>query len=119
MESITTKKIKKSFGVATEQGNITSRYKRDNRLLDNDLNEYVETHRRKEIPKKDGDSFYVVTTSDEQRLDLISYKYYKTPMLWWVIAEASEIYDPFDVPIGTVLRIPDYSAIYGVGGVLL
>ena len=98
---------------------MTSRYKRDQRIVNDNLEEYIETHNKKTIAESSSDSYYVVTKKDEQRLDLISFNYYKTPLLWWVIAEASGITDPFDVPIGTVLKIPDISAIYGVGGVLI
>ena len=59
-----------------------------------------------------------VTLDDENRLDIISNKYYGTPRYWWVIALANEIIDPFDIPIGTYLRIPSLISLYNTGGVL-
>jgi hypothetical protein len=41
-----------------------------------------------------------------QRLDEISYRYYRRPDLWRVIAAANDIADPMHMPTGTVLRVP-------------
>lgn len=41
------------------------------------------------------------------RLDLLSYKYYSRPDLWWFILDHNpEIEDPANIPAGTILRIP-------------
>jgi len=40
------------------------------------------------------------------RLDLIAEQAYRDPQLFWIIAAANEIEDPFNVPEGTILRIP-------------
>ena len=47
-----------------------------------------------------------------------SNEYYNTPRFWWVIALANNIIDPFDIPIGTTLRIPVIVSLYNQGGVL-
>lgn len=52
------------------------------------------------------DTYHEVTVIDNLRLDLISYKYYLSVEYWWIIATANEILDPFNIEIGTVLRIP-------------
>lgn len=42
-----------------------------------------------------------------ERLDYLAYKYLNRPDLWWAIAEYNpEIKDFFNIPAGTVLRIP-------------
>jgi len=47
------------------------------------------------------------------RLDLLSYKVYGTPYLWWVIALANDIMDPFDqTAVGNLLMIPDIADVY-------
>ena len=43
--------------------------------------------------------------SEVNRLDLISWKYYRTPELFWVIMAVNDITDPFNVKEGAILRI--------------
>jgi phage tail protein X len=44
---------------------------------------------------------------ENDRIDLISYKYYRKTDLWWYILDYNpEITDPTNIPAGTVLRIP-------------
>lgn len=52
------------------------------------------------------DNYHEITVIDQYRLDLISYKYYLTVEYWWIIATANDILDPFNLEIGTILRIP-------------
>lgn len=59
------------------------------------------------------DSIYVVRFGEENRLDLLSMRAYGTAHLWWVIAAANGVRDPFNNPIaGTNLRLPALSRIY-------
>ena len=44
--------------------------------------------------------------------------YYNTPKYWWIIALSNYILDPFDIPVGTNLRIPPLLSLYNSGGVL-
>lgn len=54
------------------------------------------------------DTYHTITQADAGRLDLIAYRYYQTPELWWVIAEANGLMFPSEeLEEGTVLRIPD------------
>lgn len=87
-------------------GDIYSRYKHCKRFYYSDGVADVETLPQVVIEQSTDDKFFRVTDKFENRLDLISYKYYKTVQLWWLIAYASNILNPFDVPVGTVLRIP-------------
>ena len=95
-----------------------SRYRKYFRITDSNGNEIIESYNRVEIVESDGDIYHKVKVSEVNRLDLIAYNYYGTSMLWWVIAEASNIINPFNVPVGTVLRIPPLVMLYGEGGVL-
>ena len=43
----------------------------------------------------------------QDRLDLLANKFYGTPRLWWIIAQANNIGDgTFTIKAGTKLRIP-------------
>lgn len=45
---------------------------------------------------------------ERDRIDLIANIFLGDPGKWWVIMDYNpEIIDPFDIPIGTVLRIPN------------
>lgn len=95
-----------------------SRYKNLLRIIDMEGDEYVETAEEINFPLQADDKFYEVTDSTRNRIDYISYMYYATPLLWWVIAIASNLEDPLVIPVGTLLRIPSISTIYSVEGVL-
>jgi len=50
-----------------------------------------------------------VSQGDVGRLDYLSYRYFNTSELWWVIADANDIEDPMDDSIiGTQLKILNY-----------
>lgn len=70
------------------------------------------------IPESSGDSYYIVTNTTFNRLDLIANKIYGSSIYWWAIARAnvSCLFDPFNIPIGTSLRIPSMSSIYSSYG---
>ena len=101
------------YSIRTTPQNRTSRYRNLDRLLDDESNLYVETTEPVKVPTSPTDTFHIVTKKDENRLDLIAWQYYGNSLLWWVIAEASDVVDPFDVPRDTVLRVPDKSTIFG------
>ena len=52
------------------------------------------------------DAYHTVTAVDHQRPDLISYHYFGTVDYFWLILLANDIINPFDLPIGSILRIP-------------
>lgn len=95
-----------------------SRYRKLRRLESDDNTVRIETADKVVFPENLGDTFYKVTPKDANRLDLISYRMYGTPLYWWAIAEASFIKDPFRVPTGTILRIPSPASLYSISGVL-
>ncbi len=48
----------------------------------------------------------IVSDSESGRLDLISFRVYNTPVLWWRIARFNAIINPETVIAGTQLKIP-------------
>ena len=99
-------------------GYSVSRYHHLYRIKDDEGDEYIESYEAMEYPERSDDQYHLVEASEENRLDLISYKFYGTALLYWVIAEASGIDDPFNVPSGTTVRIPSRQALYGYKGVM-
>lgn len=96
-----------------------SRYKNVRTIRDKDTSkEYHETMNQYTVEKAETESTYIVGVETENRLDLVSYRCYSTHKYWWVIALANYIIDPFDVPYGTILRIPPLSQLYSEGGIL-
>lgn len=96
-----------------------SRYKNVRQIQDEDTGKiYHETMNQYFVDDSNEDMSYVVDVETTNRLDLISQIAYTTPKYWWVIAQANYIIDPFDVPYGTVLRIPVLSSLYNDGGIL-
>lgn len=99
----------------------SNRYRNCSILKDSETQEtLVETRDVEEIPKHPADKFHTVQPNEVGRLDLISYRYYKNPLYWWVIAQANHIYDPIShMQSGMLLRIPTVETLYGYKGILL
>jgi len=94
-----------------------SRYKRKEVLL-TDVYDYGTMYPSDMSVKSSNYTTYVVKQSEENRLDIISQKFYGTPALFWVICYFNDILDPLSVPSGTVLKIPSIAALFASGGVL-
>jgi hypothetical protein len=56
------------------------------------------------IKEKDTDILYISKLGD--RLDNLSYKFYKDAQFWWIIALINNLGGRMGVPVGTQLRIP-------------
>lgn len=96
-----------------------SRYAPYRQIIDSDGNQkYLETFNKTEIDSSDQDDYYTVDIRTENRLDMIATEKYGFPTYWWVIAHANNLIDPFDVPYGTVLRIPPLKSLYTSTGVM-
>ena len=78
-----------------------------------------ESHYIMDIPYKPTDKYLTVDTHYANRLDLVSYDYYGTVNYWYIIAIASNIHNPLDVPIGTVLRLPTLASLFTIKGFIL
>ena len=98
----------------------SNRYRLCNLLTDLETGEPVLSSREvKEITVANTDVVHTVTVNECNRLDLLAHKYYNNALLWWVIAQANNIYDPFAyLAPGTRLRIPTIENLYLDGGVL-
>ena len=96
------------------------RYKNLRTIRDEETKKvHHESWNQKFIPEsKNEDTYVTVTNKTKDRLDIIAYNKYGSPRYWWVIAMANYIIDPFDVPVGTYLRIPPLLSVYKSGGVL-
>lgn len=67
---------------------------------------YYRTAIPTKIPSENIPFYYV--TQDGDRLDVLSYKFYKTTTNWWVLAKANNLANgSMAVPIGTRLFIPN------------
>lgn len=99
-------------------GGSISRYSTLRQIIDIDTNARVETFNQVGVEKSNQDVYHTVLTEEENRLDLIAYRYYHDGSMGWAIALANEIVDPFVIKIGTVLRIPPIQSLYVRGGVL-
>lgn len=99
----------------------TDRYRNCKILKDKSTGELLlSTRESSEIPVQSTDKYHRVAVNESSRLDIIAHNYYKNPLLWWVIAQANDIYDPFkSIPPGTILRIPSIESLYGNNGILL
>lgn len=76
-------------------------------VIDDDKNvKYYNTLLDCDIPTSTSDIYVITTIGD--RLDLLSYEYYKTPYYWWIIANANPhiIPDSMNLEPGIQLRIP-------------
>lgn len=86
-------------------------YSRD--MLQDGEKTFLATYYPVEYPHNAEDIYHQVTAGDEGRLDLIAYRYYNSAMLWWVIAEANNIFHPIkEVKAGIYLRVPSWEWVF-------
>lgn len=99
----------------------SDRYKNCKILEDRDTGDKLLSIREiSEITVDPSDRYHEVKSHEVLRLDIIAARYYNNPLLWWVIAQANDIYDPLiPIPAGTILRIPHIETLYGNEGILL
>jgi len=67
------------------------------------------------FPEKETDVLFEITSSFAYRPDIISYEFYETPLLGWVISYVNNVSNPLDrqdgLYPGRVIRIPDITTI--------
>lgn len=84
---------------------MASRYENNQQKKLNDGRQVLRPKIYPNIPKKDTDIY--IATQGGDRLDTLANQFYEDPSLWWIIATANNIHDaPFNLPDGTILRIP-------------
>ena len=64
------------------------------------------------IPESTDDLYHDLSAGEAGKLDIVSFYYYGTPDLWWVIAAANNILNPLRVAAGQRLRIPSIDVVY-------
>jgi phage tail protein X len=73
-----------------------------------DLNGETRQEMRVPFPRSKLITYTYHRVIEGERIDTIAYDYYQNGTLWWKIADANpEVFDWFDVPAGTTLRIPN------------
>lgn len=75
--------------------------------VDEDQNgfDFFELTEYPDLPEQPDDIDYLVKTTD--RIDLLAYKFYGDPVLWWVISIANDFeLLPNDLVDGETIRIP-------------
>lgn len=95
-----------------------SRYSIYRQIIDDENNMYTETSNQTPIDNSQYDKYHEVLKEEVGRLDIISNKYYNTPVYFWVIAMANNIIDPFNIHEGEVLRIPNFNSTMNWNGPL-
>lgn len=96
-----------------------SRYSKTLRIVDDDTGTvYHETINKYILKESTDDKYITVEDTEKDRLDIIANKMYGNPTLWWVIAIANNMVDSFNVPSGTVLRVPPINNLYKDGNML-
>ena len=99
----------------------TDRYRSCKLLKDKNTGEVLLSTRNIEvIPYNTQDKYHRLKSQEICRLDVLAHKYYQNPLLWWIIAQANNITNPFIcLESGTLLRIPSIETLYGNNGILL
>ena len=96
---------------------ITTRYSKSWGYFDPVKKTYfVGTFYPSVITPDPSDIFHTISAGEESRPDVISYMYYQTPELYWVILWVNGINDPFEqLNPGAILRIPLRTRLMSLG----
>lgn len=95
-----------------------SRYSIYRQILDDNKELYTETVNETTVDNSSLDKYHEVLKEEENRLDIISNKYYGTPDYYWVIALGNNLIDPFIIKPGEILRIPEFTSLKNWKGAL-
>ena len=91
----------------------TSRYRNTSIYKNDDGHYYFGIWKVPKIDEQPEDIYYTIRYGQSLNLATISYEKYGTKDLWWVIAVANNILDPFtELKVNDVIRIPNLSYIY-------
>ena len=107
------------YGSATNFKHI-SRYQNCRVIYNSDINKsYFEVLNNDVIDTKNyTPQYHLVEETERNRLDIIANKYYNDPTMYWVIAKANNMIDPFIIIPNTILTIPNRECLYAKGGPL-
>lgn len=85
---------------------ISSRHS-NTTLIEDSGEVFRNTYELKDLSERSDDLYTQVKGKEVGRLDLVALRMYNDPKLYWIIAEANDIIDPFtEVIEGLALRIP-------------
>jgi len=93
------------YGYCREFDHI-SRYKGLRQITHSDETRFITLELVNNYQKNVEVVYHVVTSAEEDRLDLIAHQYLGSSEYSWVIAQFNEISDGYTVHEGTVLQIP-------------
>jgi hypothetical protein len=93
--------------------NDMSRYKHIDELLlaDNKVLKATLGPSDMSIYPFNGTNIFTVTAAEENRIDIVAYKVYGAANLYWVLCYFNAISDPLNLPVGTVLFIPELTSL--------
>lgn len=111
MNHETPKKVLKKYKPKREGNQKLSRYRNLNVFIDENNMHYLESPKKRVFAESPLDKIYIVEPGFEDRIDKISFKFYNTPHLWWVIATVNNIRNPMKIEVGIALRIPPLDTI--------
>jgi hypothetical protein len=83
-------------------------------------NGYLDTYVPRVIPSEKDDVLFEITSTYENRPDLLAYDLYKNEKLWWVfsVRNKEKIKDPiFDMRAGAKIYLPKITTIQRVLGI--
>tara|TARA_B100000287_G_C20042029_1_gene546829 strand:- start:115 stop:426 length:312 start_codon:yes stop_codon:yes gene_type:complete len=86
---------------------MADRYLRIRKMIDRETNNRAYTSTLYPAINPKSSDIVTVVKVGAQRLDILSYRFYGSPDLWWIISQANNLSgDTMVVPPGTKLRIP-------------
>lgn len=91
-----------------------SRYKHGNKLLladDKIINGNLNPWDMMLFPQT-GLKEFVVTSGEENRIDIVATMVYGSASLYWVLCYMNAIDDPLTLPIGTILQVPNLTDLF-------
>jgi len=103
--------------IPQEQRHVPMRYQKSWAYQEDNGRYFLATFTPINIPPHPSDTLYVLEAKDVARPDIISYAFYGTPSLYWIILWLNNITDPFEgMYPGMLLRIPTFQRLgeYGV-----
>lgn len=85
-----------------------TRYTNGNTFKNREGQTFLVLRKPLNLQPSDSDTFVTITQDIVNRPDLISFKAYGIPDLWWGIYEFNQIRDPlFNLKVGQIIRIPN------------
>lgn len=106
--------------IENNEETVSSRYSTKTNLLLNDGKTVIRNLRASDIdvPVSDDDTVYKITPGEEFRPDIVAYREYKDPTLYWVLLSANNMKSIFEFVANKIIRIPEITKLYMDGGVL-